>query len=59
MYTDLYSSMTATMAFEVHRHCHRAHHTLPEQFGSYYNALTRCYDNANESMDISDDFTPS
>ena len=43
----------------IHRYCHRAHDTLPEQYTPYYNVLTRCYDNENESMDINDDFTPS
>ena len=43
----------------VRKHCYRAQDTLPVQWRSYYNALTQCHDNANESMDISDDITPS
>ena len=57
--TMCYSSMTATMAFKVRRHNYRADDTLPKQCRSYCNVLKQCCDNANESMDISDDITPS
>ena len=59
VYTDLYSSMTATMAFKVRRHYYRADDTLPKQCRSYYNVLKQRCDNANESMGINDDITPS